>query len=215
MDTAPTSAESFIETASREVRKAQDVARGRFGELTPGQLAWSPEPEKKWSVGQCLEHLLKTNHLYLKAMVPAAATLSRNGDPSEIPIRGGAFGRWFTRIVGPGSRLPAPGTFRVRQAQDPEALTDVVDRFAAQQDRVLQFLDEAAGRPLDDVRIASPASGLIRFRLSDGIRAMIAHVWRHLAQAERVLDHPSFPRTLDRADDRGQSSGAMPGPTSS
>jgi hypothetical protein len=207
MDTSPTSVDSFIETASREVRKAQDVAWARFGELTPEQLAWSPEPGKKWSVGQCLEHLLKTNHLYLKAMVPAANSLPRNGDASEITIRGGAFGRWFTRFVSPGSRIrvPAPGTFGVRREPDPEALADVVERFTAQQERILELLGAAAGRPLDEVKIASPASSLIRFRLSDGIRAMIAHVWRHLAQAERVLDHPAFPRSLDPAGEAGRS----------
>jgi hypothetical protein len=207
MDTAPTSVESFIETASREVRKAQDVARGRFGELTPEQLAWSPEPGRKWSVGQCLEHLLKTNHLYLKAMVPAAESLPRNGDPSEIAIRGGAFGRWFTRFMRPGSRVrvPAPGTFGVRREPDPNSLADVVGRFTTQQEKVLEFLAQAAGRPLDQVKIASPASSLIRFRLSDGIRAMIAHTWRHLAQAERVLDHPAFPRSLDPAGEPGRS----------
>jgi hypothetical protein len=207
MDTAPTSAEAFIRTASREIRKAEDVARARFGDLTPEQLAWSPEPGKRWSVGQCLEHLLKTNHLYLKAMVPAAESLPRNGNPSEVSIRGGAFGRWFTRVVSPGSRLrlPSPGTFGIRREPDPTALADVVERFTAQQEKVVEFLAQAAGRPLDQVKIASPASNLIRFRLSDGIRAMIAHVWRHLAQAERVLDHPAFPRSGDSAGGSGRS----------
>lgn len=205
MDTAPSSVESFTAAASREVRKAQDVARARFGDLDSRQLAWSPEPGR-WGVGECLEHLLKTNHLYLKQMDPAVRTLERIGDPEALMIHGGAFGRWFTRVVGPTSRwrLPAPGGFRPRRNHQPRTIDDVVDRFVDQQDRILELLAEAEGRPLDEARISSPASKLIRFRLSDAIRAMIAHVWRHLAQAERVLDHPDFPHRLDPGSDPGQ-----------
>ena len=212
--------DTFVGALVKEVRAIQDVVRGRFGELTPEQLAWSPEAGR-WGVGLCLEHLLKTNHLYLKQMEPAVEALEPVSDPEKLVIRGNAFGRWFTRFVGPHSRwkLPAPGTFRPSKKKSGEegssasptrTLDDVVPRFLAQHDRILALLEKAEGRPLDEARISSPATRLIRFRLSDGIRAMVAHDRRHLGQAERVLDHPDFPLnqdpgSLDLEGDPGQS----------
>ena len=217
---SPQDSDTFVGALAKEVRAIQDVVRGRFGELTPEQLAWAPEAGK-WGVGLCLEHLSKTNHLYLKQMEPAVESLEPVSDPERLVIRGNAFGRWFTRFVGPGSRwkLPAPGTFRPSKEKSGgegsstppvRTLADVVPRFLAQHDRILALLEKAEGRPLDEARISSPASRLIRFRLSDGMRAMIAHDWRHVGQAERVLDHPDFPRggpggALDPKGDPGQS----------
>jgi len=192
--------ETLVDAMSRETHAIMDVTRARFGELSPEQLHWSPEPGA-WSIGECLEHLLKTNHLYLKQMEPAVHSLERVEDPQGL-TRGNAFGRWFTRLVGPGSRmkLPAPGAFKAPPSSSTSGertMANVVPRFLAQQNRILELLESAEGRPLDRARISSPASRLIRFRLSDAIRAMIAHVWRHLGQAERVLDHPGFPRTTE------------------
>jgi hypothetical protein len=72
----------------------------------------------------------------------------------------------------------------------------VVHRFLEQQDRILNLLEKATGRPLDEARVPSPAFRLFRLRISDGLRAMVAHQWRHLAQAERVMGHPDFPRGM-------------------
>lgn len=199
--------DSLTAVMDREVRKIQDIARARFGDLTPEQLTWSPEPDR-WGIAECLEHLLKTNHLYLKQMEPAVESLEPSPDPARVKTDGGTFGRWFTRLVGPGSgmKLPAPGGFRPGKggsstSAEVRTVENVVPRFLAQQDRILELLRKADGRSLDDARIHSPATRLIRFRLSDAVRAMIAHVWRHLGQAERVLDHPDFPHeTHDTGD---------------
>ena len=40
----------------------EDIVQ-RFGELTSEQINWKPAAES-WSVGQCLDHLIKANERY-------------------------------------------------------------------------------------------------------------------------------------------------------
>jgi hypothetical protein len=49
-----------INYVTTEMQKTADDVRDSFGSLSGEQLNWKPA-EKSWSVGQCLEHIIKTN----------------------------------------------------------------------------------------------------------------------------------------------------------
>lgn len=208
----PLGSRALVQDLLDEVRGIQDAVAARFGPLTPDQLRWSPGAGS-WGVGECLDHLLRTNELYLAEVEPAVDSLEPVPDAEGLLIRGSLFGRWFTRAVGPDSRwkVPAPRRFRAGGGgSEPKPVPhDVVDRFLAQHDRIRSVVRRAEGRPLDRIRVRSPASALIRFRISDAMRAMLAHDRRHVAQAERVMARPDFPsgpppRASEReADDGG------------
>ncbi|HYP53474.1 MAG TPA: DinB family protein, partial [Pyrinomonadaceae bacterium] len=54
-------------------------ARAEFGALTARQINWKPDA-KQWSVGQCFEHLMKTNGAYF----PKLEELARGERRSTI-----------------------------------------------------------------------------------------------------------------------------------
>ena len=181
-----------LDEVERAVRGDLDEARRAFGGLSPAALAWTPAPGR-WSVGQCLHHLDVTDRLYLDRLESALARAVERGLHGEEPFRGTWFGRWFTRSMAPGPsrRLKTPRVFDPGEAAGLPG--DVIGSFERSRERFLETLARARGVDLDRVAVASPVSRLIRFRASDAFRIMVAHDRRHLVQARRVLDTPTFP----------------------
>src|SRR2546423_15307237 len=54
-----------------ELKAVADDAQKVFGGMTPAQLNWKPSAEQ-WSVGQCFEHLIRTNRGLLPALEQSA-----------------------------------------------------------------------------------------------------------------------------------------------
>lgn len=197
---APTSP-AFLRAVGEELRTARARSEERFADLDPMQLTWKP-PGEGWGVGECLEHLVLTNAHYLEHLEAGSDAFGPRSQDPRVPLRGSWFGRRFARAVGPDSfwRFPAPRALRPPPWADRDASVDagrgpdsIVARFLQQQDRLLELLPRLEGLPLDRVRIPSPATRLVRLKASDALRILVAHQWRHLAQAERVLGHPGFP----------------------
>ncbi len=195
---APPSCESFVNALVREVGETRKEVEGRFGGLDPAQLSWSPKPGR-WGVGELLGHLLVTNGLYLTGLRSGLDALQTRERRPEVPVRGTLLGRSFARMVGPDAplRLPAPPSFRPRteaDGGDTSSSSSPVSAFLAQQDEILELLERARGLPLDEATIPSPATRFLRFRLTDAFRIVVAHQWRHVHQAHRVVAEPGFPQ---------------------
>jgi len=163
-------------------------------ELSPAQLGWRPKPGA-WSVVECLDHLLTTHRLYLGSI---ERTLAKSGAPSSgnAAFEGGRLAGWFIGLLGPDSRcrLKSPSIFQpppvgVEGDSDPR----VVRRFAAQQRQIMSVIEKSRDVDLQQVKVASPASALLRFRLGDALRMMVEHNKRDLKQADAVMASSGFP----------------------
>jgi DinB superfamily len=166
-------------------RRARDLAGG----LTPAQLNWKPA-EDAWSVGQCLQHLHATNQVYLPAMTTAL------GDRSPSPVQDitpGWFGRWFIRTyIDPsprGKRARAPRKIAPAPQVDPSAL----DRFLRSNDDARDLVRRAGDYDVNRIRFRNPFVPLLRFTVGTGLEIVWRHQRRHLLQAERITQAPTFP----------------------
>ena len=63
----------------------------------------------------------------------------------------------------------------------------VMKEFLAGQDKLLQLLELAKGRNLEKIHIPVSITKLIKFRLGDTFRFLIAHEQRHMIQARNTL----------------------------
>lgn len=166
-------------------------ARREFGGLSAAQLNWRPSPER-WSVGQCLEHLIKSNGRFF----PVLERLAR-GERSQSawerwsPLSG-LFGRLIERTLADdgGRKYKAPAKL-LPSASDVSA--DVVEQFAAQQRELGELMGAAPLAGLSRTVVTSPISGFITYSLHDACRIVVAHERRHLRQARRVTETPGFP----------------------
>jgi hypothetical protein len=162
-----------------------------FGRLDAGQLNWKPEASR-WSVAQCLEHLLTANGQMVE-MADRALDAKRGRTLwQRLPVWPGLLGRMLIRTQSPDAtrRFKAPG-----KAQPAASAIDaaVVGRFLDQQRDLVAKLDAVAGRDLSGVVMASPFLGVVTYSVLDGWRLIVAHERRHVQQARRVMGTPGFP----------------------
>ena len=162
-----------------------------FGRLDARQLNWKPDASR-WSVAQCLEHLVTANRQMADMADQALDATRRRTIWQRLPIWPGLLGRMLVRSQSPDAtrRFKAPG-----KAQPAASAIDagIVGRFVDQQRTLIARLDAVATRDLASAVMASPFVGLVTYSVLDGWRLMVAHERRHMQQARRVMAAPGFP----------------------
>jgi len=171
----------------------EDVAtdvRETFGPLDARQLNWRPDASR-WSVAQCLDHLLAANRLMVQAAEHALDAGRSRTIWQRLPLVPGLFGRMLIRSQAPqstrkftASPLATPGS------SDVEA--GIVERFIVHDRELVGWL-----RALDEARasrviMTSPFVSFITYSVLDGVRLILAHDHRHIEQARRVTQSPGF-----------------------
>jgi hypothetical protein len=166
-------------------------AQRTFGGLDGRQLNWKPDPQR-WSVAQCLEHLLATNGLMLRSSADGLSGAHRPTLWQRMPIVPGVLGRMLIRSQSPASTRTFTASPKVQPASSGIA-ADIVVRFVEQQRdaaaRARAMDERAAARTI----LTSPLMNGIIYSVLDGFRLMVAHGWRHVEQARRITQSPGFP----------------------
>jgi len=143
-----------------------------------------------WSVGQCVEHLYITNHVYLEP-ISLALVGGRLGAVDEITP--GWLGRWFIRrYIEPsstGARRRAPRKIKPPSRVEPSVLR----RFLTSNDRARELVRSAGSHDVNQIRFKNPFVPLLRFTVGTGFEIVSKHQRRHLLQAERIRSSPGFP----------------------
>jgi hypothetical protein len=167
-------------------------AHASFGALDARQLNWRPDATR-WSVAQCLEHLVTANRL----MLGAARTALDDARPrtvwQRLPIVPGLFGRMLIRSQAPQSTRK----FAASPAAQPSAsdiAPEVVDRFVAQHRDLAAWVRQLDAPRAGRVVMTSPFVTFIVYSVLDGVRLIVSHDHRHVEQARRVTQLPEFPR---------------------
>jgi hypothetical protein len=178
-----------------EIRSAlEGVAQGAaesFGGLDARQRNLRPDATR-WSVAQCLEHLLTANRLMLRAADDALNDGARRSLWQRLPVWPALMGRLLIRSQAP----QATRKFIAPAAAQPAVIdipADITQRFVEQHRAavdLMQTLDEAvAARTV----MTSPFVRAITYSVLDGCRVIVAHDHRHLEQARRVTQALGFP----------------------
>jgi hypothetical protein len=168
------------------------AVREHFSGLSGRQLNWKPSPEK-WSIGQCLDHLLIGNR-----EMHAQIELKLRGDGKstffeKLPLLPGIFGPLVVNAVSPET---------ARKTKNPKVLDpavsdvpdDIVAKFLESQKKVADAMTASENVDLEKTIMTSPVAKFVTYSLLDGFRITVYHGQRHLAQAKRVLEADGFPR---------------------
>ena len=176
----------------RHATEVGETVRGWSAKLSLEQTVWQSDP-KSWSVAQCIEHLRITTEQY-RPGVEALIIRVRTSDAGrrDAAYRPTLVGGFFLKFVQPTYRtkLKAPKAFKPDAAGVPAS---VLERFADQQDVLLELIRRADECDLNRGKLASPVSPLVRLTLGDALSILVTHQRRHLGQAQRVIDSPVFP----------------------
>lgn len=169
---------------------AQGTAEATLRGMTPAQLSWTPGGGR-WSAAMIADHLVKCNAGVLeKGPEMLAAAPPADG---ETFSKLGAMERLFIGAMSPGSKIkfPVPPIFEPKPPVDPVA---AVDAFFASHQRLVQMVQQANEKRIEDLKITSPASPLAKFRLRAYLHALAQHERYHLDQVKALIEEPGFPR---------------------
>ena len=170
---------------------AQEV-KNTFGHLHAEQLNWKPEPAK-WSVGQCIDHLMVTNTTYFPTLKRIADRRKETTFWEKVPYLPGFFGKALIKSFQPDaqSKLQSPKVFKPSLSTIP---TDIIARFIDHQQELIALMQQTEGVHHRKLIITSPASRFVTYSLEDAFTIMLVHERRHVGQAKRVMEHEFFPK---------------------
>lgn len=177
--------EDFLARLSNAVAAHERRARERFGALDYAKFNWSPGPDK-WSIGQCLDHLVKGNDPYFAIFDSLANGTHQTTIWQRLPLLPAFWGWALYNTIKPENtrKAKAPKIFQ-------PSLSDVplsrLDDFCRQQTRLMDAMNKLKHLDLETTIITSPVATFITYSLWDTFEILVAHEERHLNQAERVL----------------------------
>lgn len=170
-------------------KRAQSLAEN----LNAFQLNWKPSDDK-WSIAQCLEHVLVGADLYGEKLGPA---IKRAQDKSlyasaNVQPRHTIIGGLILRVVDPTSNrtMSSPKIFNPAQTHISD---DVLDRFIQSHENIAELISECDGIDFNRMKLSSPVARIIRINAADAFEILITHAKRHLNQADRVRQSSEFP----------------------
>ncbi len=163
--------------------------------LSETQFNHRPEPGK-WSIAQCLEHLILVNDMYIDAIgkalgsapTPVQNSADKFGTNRAEEVNHSLFARMFIASLAspPKFKMPAPG--RVQPQNDQSELDTVKDRYLNTHEKMREFANICVrdGVDIQRLKVQSPISSLVKLSLAAVFDVCVAHENRHLWQAENV-----------------------------
>ena len=170
-------------------RRANQVIAG----LDASQFNWQPDGGRRWSIGQCLEHLARVSTIYGESIGQAIDTAPQIAEQSAIVPR--LVGQWMIWTMDPPVLLKMP-TRRVLKPPSELDPADVRERFSDSLRLASELTARAMRIDARRTRFANPILGGTRmFDVAAGILIILAHNRRHIVQAEKVRQSKNFPST--------------------
>ena len=179
-----------IRYTSTELNHAGDDAVAAFGRLTAGQLNWRPV-ENSWSVAQCLDHLIRTNHEFDAEFERLASGTRKNSLWERISPFTGLGGRFLIKELTEDSKKTKAPSPKLVPPSDIDA--DIVEQFREDIRRVAKQVEACGGVDLAKTVVTSPFLKLLTYRLDDAFTVIVEHTKRHIRQAKRVMQNENFP----------------------
>lgn len=159
--------------------RVQRVTEG----LSTAQLDRQPGP-KRWSVAQCLEHLILFDSHYFAGIEERIAQLPPARAEATYTMKG--FDKWAYTFFGekPPIRIPTISSFDPHFDRTYGAT--ILVRYRDHLSRLDQQFRLALDHDVARLRVHSPATSLVRFPYPAIAIIAVAHHRRHLGQAERT-----------------------------
>lgn len=182
MENTITFTEPHLEQIYRQTQKVIEQLK-EFEGLTHQQLNWKPAPTS-WSIAQCVDHLKKTNEQYLILLQKALEDARVRNLKAQKPFKSAWFGKFFANQMKPnGRKIKNPALFSPRTS---DLDIHILQEFIALKISILTYIQNLNGFDIQRMKIYSPISKLIVFRVGDALQIMVNHDFRHIEQARKV-----------------------------
>jgi hypothetical protein len=172
------------------LKQVAEDARANFGGLSSDQLNWKPG-EKSWSVGQCFDHIIKTNEQFYPEFEKLATGARKNNFIESYSPLTGFFGRFLIKAVSEDSKKAKAPSQSIVPPSDIEG--DIIERFTSHIDEVNRRVESCSAADRRKTIVTSPFLRVFTYSLDDAYTVLVEHTKRHFRQAKRVTEAPGFP----------------------
>ena len=177
--------EELIDPLEADVRQIVAAAEHLKG-ADPVKLSYPPA-EGSWSVAQVLEHLNMYNRFYLPAIEKSMVHITKDTNAWFVS---GFWGNYFTKMMMPRNVYEIKNKMKSLKSYTPTKgvnVEAVFSEFIQHQQKLLQLLEVSRRRNLNTIHVPISLTKLIKFRLGDTFRFIIAHEQRHMIQARNAI----------------------------
>jgi len=179
----------LTEQLQKQTEDILNIAVQRWQMLNTSVFKQQPTPGS-WSAMQCLGHLNAYGDYYLPAIEKAMVHAKQNKQKVSSTFTPGWLGNYFTNLMMPNEngvpakKMKAPKNYTTNNEGNGDC---TIAKFIDQQEKMLQLLEEAKTVDLNSIRIPISIAKMIKLKLGDVFRFLIAHNIRHIKQAERAI----------------------------
>lgn len=171
-----------------ESRRITTVVREEFLTSTEASLHQKANPDS-WSAIECLEHLNIAGRHYIAEI---RYKLDHATARQQMPVamyKPAMIGNYMAKSMLPKegeitNKMKTFGGFHPKIGAGTKA---IINEFLEQQEAMIALLEEARTYNLERIKIKSVLGNILRFRLGDAFRFVIAHNTRHILQAQKAL----------------------------
>ena len=174
-----------------EYERVGEDDRETFGGLSAEQINWKPRIGS-WSVGQCLDHLIKSNEAFDAQFRAVSSGEKKPTFWEKYSPLTSFFGNFLLKSLKNDARkFKAPSKAIIPPS---EIAADIVERFVKHQAEVVEKIKTLENVDLQKTVVTSPFLKLMTYRLDTALEIGVEHEKRHFRQAERVMQTEGFPR---------------------
>jgi len=181
--------ERITDIASQMSDIATDVSSS-FGALTNEQLNWKPS-EKSWSIAQCLDHIIKTNHEFDAEFEKIASGTRKNSFWENYSPFSGWGGNFLIGVIKNDAKKAKAPTQRIVPPSDIDA--GIVNKLVDEIGEVNRKVGACAAADRQKTVVTSPFLKVFTYKLDDALTVLVEHSKRHVRQAKRVVAADGFP----------------------
>ena len=175
---------NFLDTTVKVVKQTKG-----FLKLSPEQLNWRPS-DKQWSVGECFEHLMRTNSEYIPYYQKSIITGIKN---KSQQFNHTLLGKMVMNSMKPENKrkTKTPRSFNPIGSDIKES---IVKDFLHQNNEIVDLVSRIDMSKLKE-KITSPFSKYVKYNMGDSLIIIAYHNLRHVQQAKDVIESNNFPQS--------------------
>ena len=173
------------------LKQVAEDTKASFGNLSSDQLNWKPG-EKSWSVGQCFDHIIKTNEQFYPEFDKLAAGGRKNNFIENYSPLTGFLGRFLIKAVTEDSKKAKAPSKTIVPPSDIDAA--IISRFVSHIDEVSRKVEACGAADRQKTVVTSPFLKIFTYSLDDAYTVLVEHTKRHFRQAKRVTEAEGFPK---------------------
>lgn len=146
-----------------------------------------PEAAGKWSMLQCIEHMSLASQLYNDNI--AAKLNNGHLQPAKATYKGHWKGRMFAKMNAPKPGGEIPMKLKTFKFMEPPATLDadeVINQFYTVHQTMIDLIEQSRNVNIDRLKVATALGKMVKLRLGEAYRFLLAHTQRHLVQLERI-----------------------------